>query len=159
MCSVFWVVFSAPVSGKLVLGKAGGLVWLCFWLGSHNYVYKTTTSGLPTPYIIGHSGFLWKIPIYCVCVCSYCKASVSNSSWCSDGSLLPFISCYWIIAEVIIQSCLSLYGFKFLCTSVAPASPKDFPASKRCLWEQLIVQILVSHKLLLYTCFFWLVTV
>lgn len=58
----------APVSDKLVLGKAGGLVLFCFGLGSHNYMYKAITGGLPTPYIIDHSGFLLKIPIYFVCV-------------------------------------------------------------------------------------------
>lgn len=134
LCSVFWVVLSAPVSGKLVLGKACGFVLFCFWLGSYNYMSKTTSSGFPTPYIIDHSGFLLKIGIYCVC-----RGTAKHQSQAAVDALMapfsPFVSCYWIIAEVIIQSCLSLRMFKFSCTNVAPASPKDCPVPERCLWE------------------------
>lgn len=96
-------------------------------------MYKTVSSGLPTPHIIDHSGFLLKIGIYCVC-----RGPAKHQSQTAAGALMAPSPPHLLLLDHS-RSYYSELPFtpyvKFSCTNVAPASSKDCPVPERCLWE------------------------
>lgn len=72
-------------------------------------MYKTTSSGLPTPYRIDHSGLLLKIGIYCVCLCR------SNAKHQSQTAVDALMASFSPSSPVTLQKLLFRVAFHFMC--------------------------------------------